>query len=275
MWTDNRRMVQNTWQRRISRAEELAESYNFAAEVLHFYVAIARFQKKFYEELVQPDSPAADIASDREPFQTELPSNLADRLPALLYVIEQKGPAPLRGATHVFREAPDSHSRLLTDYWEGNASATEGGVADVVARAFLQPYAVHLREKSTKRSAGPPPFLCPFCQRKPGLAVLRPLGDGGMRSLVCSFCLAEWDFRRIVCPACGEEDHKKLSVYTAEQFDHVRVDGCESCRCYLKTVDMTKTGLAEPVVDEIATIPLDLWAQNEGYSKLQTNLMQL
>jgi len=41
------------------------------------------------------------------------------------------------------------------------------------------------------------------------------------------------------------------------------------------TVDMTKSGLAEPIVDEMAAIPLDLWAQKQGYTKLQTNLMQL
>jgi FdhE protein len=42
----------------------------------------------------------------------------------------------------------------------------------------------------------------------------------------------------------------------------------------LKTVDLTKNGLAVPVVDEIAAIPLDLWAQGRGYNKLQVNLMQ-
>jgi formate dehydrogenase formation protein len=55
----------------------------------------------------------------------------------------------------------------------------------------------------------------------------------------------------------------------------IHISGCDSCRSYIKTVDMTKSGLAEPIVDEMAAIPLDLWAQKEGYTKLQTNLMQL
>ena len=114
------------------------------------------------------------------------------------------------------------------------------------------------------RWSGPTPYLCPFCKRKPGLGVLRPLGDGGQRSLVCSFCLAEWEFRRIVCPGCGEENHAKLPVYTAEELKHVRVEACDSCRTYIKTVDMTKSGLAEPIVDEMASIPLDLWAAEAG-----------
>ena len=107
------------------------------------------------------------------------------------------------------------------------------------------------------------------------MGVLRPLGDGGQRSLVCSFCLAEWEFRRIVCPGCGEEDHTKLPVYTAEELKHVRVESCDSCRTYIKTVDMTKMGRAEPIVDEMAAIPLDVWAEKQGYVKLQWNLLQL
>lgn len=55
----------------------------------------------------------------------------------------------------------------------------------------------------------------------------------------------------------------------------MRVECCGSGRCYIKTVDLTRSGLTEPVVDEIASIPLDLWAQEQVYAKLQLNLMQL
>jgi formate dehydrogenase maturation protein FdhE len=40
-------------------------------------------------------------------------------------------------------------------------------------------------------------------------------------------------------------------------------------------VDLTRNGLADPVADEIASVPLDLWAQKHGYTKLQMNLMLL
>ena len=55
----------------------------------------------------------------------------------------------------------------------------------------------------------------------------------------------------------------------------IHISGCDSCGSYIKTVDMTKSRLAEPIVDEMAAIPLDLWAQKQGYTKLQTNVMQL
>jgi FdhE protein len=283
--TDNRTMsnrttAQNEWQRRIARAEELGAQYTFAAEILRFYVAIARFQENFHGELgraLERSAGANDIGSDSEPFARPLQPELTGRFATFLSVVEQNGPGPLREAARELRSGgEDLHFQLLTVFWNGSEmGALPPGPNDFFARAFLQPYAASIRSRSNLRWSGPTPFLCPFCKRKPALGVLRPLGDGGQRSLLCSFCLAEWEFRRIVCPGCGEENHAKLPVYTAEEFNHVRVEACDSCRSYIKTVDMTKSGRAEPIVDEMASIPLDLWAQEHGYTKLQSNLLQL
>ena len=45
------------------------------------------------------------------------------------------------------------------------------------------------------------------------------------------------------------------------------------CGRYIKTIDLTKNGNAVPVVDELATLPLNLWAVEHGYKKLQPNLL--
>ena len=103
--------------------------------------------------------------------------------------------------------------------------------------------------------------------------MIRPEGDGGKRSLLCSFCQSEWEFRRILCPTCGEVDHEKLPRYSAEGIAAVRVEACDTCKRYLKSIDMTVDGLAVPVADEIATAPLDLWAAEHDYRKIQLNLM--
>ncbi len=66
-----------------------------------------------------------------------------------------------------------------------------------------------------------------------------------------------------------------MPVYTAGEFEHVRIEACETCKTYIKTVDLTKNGLAVPVVDELATTPLNLWAQEKGYTKLEPNLLGL
>ena len=138
---------------------------------------------------------------------------------------------------------------------------------------FLQPYAEYLADHTAWTLPDGTPSACPLCGGKPQVGALRPEGDGGKRSLICSLCATEWTYRRIVCPRCGEEDVQKLAVYSAKEFSHVRVEACDTCNTYIKTVDLTKDGRAVPVVDELATIPLNLWAIEHGYLKLQNNLL--
>lgn len=265
-------MSTDAWQRRIERAEELRHQHPFAAEILGFYIRITQFQRALYQRL---ENISANSSKSAKPLSgpPELPELLTS-FPEFLLVIEQHAPEPLAEYARHLRGAPeDTRSALLNDFWSGTTNGDE--MNDFPARAFLQPYAEFVRQRSRMQWEGYTHPICPFCGRKPGLGVLRQLGDGGQRCLICSFCLAEWQFRRIVCAGCGEENHAKLPVYTAAELEHVRVECCDTCKSYLKTVDLTKNGLAEPVVDEIATLPLDLWAQEHGYTKLQPNMLQM
>lgn len=265
-------MLQSGWQRRVERAEELARKHSFAAEVLHFYARIARFQLELFRQLssrlVQADAALLSSSEIRD-------SLLHDQFSVFLRLLRDHGPGKVADRATELEQGPaEIRTHLLNNFWSGTHPQRQE-VDEFIARGFLQPYAGFLRGSAELPPEKHTSTLCPFCGRKPGVGVLRPLGEGGQRSLVCSFCLAEWTFRRILCAACGEEDHKKLPVFTAAELEHVRVEGCDSCRTYIKTVDLTRDGLAEPVVDEIASVPLDLWAQERGYAKLQPNLMQI
>ena len=107
------------------------------------------------------------------------------------------------------------------------------------------------------------------------MATLREQAHGARRSLVCGFCLTEWPMPRIVCPACGEHDFDALFVYRADEFPAVRLDACDSCDTYIKTIDLTADGAAIHIVDDLATLPTDLWAAGNGYRKLRPNLLRL
>ena len=120
-------------------------------------------------------------------------------------------------------------------------------------------------------SGGP---RCPVCAGSPVVGVLREEGHGARRALVCGLCLTEWDYLRLVCVGCGEQQFESLPVFTAEQFPHVRIEACDICRIYLKTIDLTKDGRAVPVVDDIASISLDLWARDRGYTRLRASLVR-
>ncbi len=266
-------MLKDPWQRRIERARELRHQHSFAAEILGFYLHIAQFQKELYRQL-ETVSTGPTGSSRTLCGPPELPALLA-RFPEFLSVIEEHAPARLAEyARNLHEGTEESRSTLLNDFWSGT-SADGTGMNEFPARAFLQPYAEFVRLRSGMLWDGYTHSSCPFCNRKPGLGVLRQLGEGGQRCLICSFCLAEWPFRRILCAGCGEENHARLPVFTATELQHVRVECCDTCKSYLKTVDLTKNGLAEPIVDEIATLPLDLWAQEHGYAKLQPNLLQM
>lgn len=262
-------MPVSPWKRRIQRAQELADQHRFAAEILGFYVHVARFQEELYQRLSAVlQSPAA--SADRELTASEL-AELSSRFESFLSMAEAHGPKPLAGRSRELRaQGRDAWSDLLQAGWTVHSPADAPGI---LAQAFLQPYAELLRSRAQLRSSPTTYALCPFCHRKPALGVLRQMGDGGARSMICSFCLAEWEFRRIVCPGCGEENDKKLDVFRATDFDYIRVECCDSCKTYIKTIDLTKNGRAEPLVDELASAPLDLWAREHGYAKLQANLL--
>ena len=104
---------------------------------------------------------------------------------------------------------------------------------------------------------------------------LREEGHGAKRSVVCGFCQTEWRTGRIECLACGENRFDALPVFRADELSAARVDACDTCRNYVKTIDLTKDGRAVGVVDDVATVALDLWAREQGYHRLRANLLRL
>jgi FdhE protein len=265
---DNRPVAKIPWQQRIRRAEKLAAQHPFAAEILSFYGHIARFQEGLYQRL--------DQATDKKtPVSLSEPLNSPELLrsfPEFLSLVEEKAPAQFAQVARDLRKSSsDSWSDLLNHSW--TATSEPKVPEEFLALAFLQPYAEFVRSRAGLQLDGYTHPICPFCNRKPTLGVLRPLGDGARRNLVCGFCLCEWEFRRIICAGCGQEDQAKLPVYTAEQFPYIRVECCDACHTYIKSVDLAKNGLADPSVDELASVPLDLWAQEHGYAKLRPNVL--
>ena len=283
-------MSSGKWDARIRRANDLTSSYPFAAEGLRFYARLATFQKSLFEEIQKALAGSSKISSDR-PLRDELDLFLLlPRFPGFLSVIEHIGPVPLaQSAASLAQKGPAGWQHAMEDFWYRDPELAAGIVDDSelqsangsaatdsdwqLAWIFLQPYAEYLADHRETAMVDGTPSTCPLCGCKPIVGVLRSQGDGAKKSLICMLCAHEWVFRRIYCPACGEEREPQLAYYSAPEIAHVRVDVCNTCHTYLKSVDLTKTGLAVAVVDELATIPLDLWAREHGYDKLQMNLL--
>ena len=259
-----------TWDKRIGRAEELLERNPSSAEVLAFYLHVLAFQRQMSQGLESHPSPES---ADRPSLLEQLDTNLAFRsLPALLKLVQKEGPAKLAEEAKRISAAAEADQRQMLIEGLRDDQPLAYAPSAFFARVLFQAPADSLAAQMPL-PANYSQTSCPLCGSRPQFAVLRPEGDGGKRHLACSLCLTEWEYRRIICPVCEEMDPTKLPRYSAEEPMAVRVDACETCKSYLKSFDMTLDGLLVPDVEEIATVPLDVWAAEHGYHKIQLNLL--
>jgi FdhE protein len=141
---------------------------------------------------------------------------------------------------------------------------------------FLEAYAEKLKDYVDQESW----FrnYCPVCGSAPLLGELKNVeGVEGAKFLVCSSCGFEWRFKRLGCPFCGNGDHKKLRHFNTEADGKgYRVDVCEECKKYIKTIDLRELKVeVVPHVDDMSTLHLDIIAQKEGYTRSTTNILEM
>lgn len=258
------------WNKQIERADYLAAEASGSKELLAFYGQLLRAQGGIYESFRSRKNwlPSGDLEKDMDVVQLTIP--------ALLETVALHGPTSLASEAQVLLVA-ESNTMIdeLLDYWR-NPSDTQ-----FFAKSILQPYARWLAETSTipvGRELAGGERACPFCGGRPQLSFLQSKessAESGNRDLLCATCLSSWQFRRVVCANCGEERPSKLGYFHSPEFDHVRIEACDSCQHYIKGIDLTRLGFAVPSVDEIYASPLDLWAREHGYTKIELNLVGL
>jgi FdhE protein len=231
----------SSFERRARRARFLSDSYPACREILTFYAGVADWQESVVLEVT---------AFDRIPIV----------LPSLRELVRHTGSPTL---AETAREAgADDLQRFVREYWIQGRAGTEIDPLEFFARAALQVYAAGLPEG----------LDCPWCSGPPQAGCLTPQGDGQALRLVCPVCLRRRSFPRTQCPACRESSESKLASFTTAEYPHLRLLACETCHAYLLVADLSRDPAAIPEVDELAALPLDLWAAEQGYHKLQHNL---
>jgi FdhE protein len=106
---------------------------------------------------------------------------------------------------------------------------------------------------------------CPICGKEPKIGEIKE--EEGTRFLFCNQCGFEWHFKRITCPFCGNDEQQTLAYFTVEGDERYRVDVCNVCKRYIKMVDFRETKEeANLDVEDIATLHLDMLANEEGYN---------
>jgi formate dehydrogenase maturation protein FdhE len=272
------------FERRLARAKGIAAPES-SAQPLAFLVTVLDYQGRRARE---PDvrEAAAKVAA------RALPNRIMDSFPLLdldaasrpvtlelepaveaLTRPVSSPPAPLVEAGRSLCARPVAERLEFVERWLDDASLLDPRLAIWVrigAGPILELAAAHAKPPSRDEWTG---RACPLCGDVPQCSVIVEESGGFLqgspRYLVCGRCAGWWAFSRATCPSCGEDDSTKVSPYVAEGFSGVRLDVCETCRGYIKTFDLREAGQADvvPLVDDVASLTLDVWAREVGLAR--------
>lgn len=268
--------------RRASRARHLAASDASTAELLTFQAALLDQQCRWLDasaavvRLCPDDLPRGERL--RHALDVAALVTVARRL---LPWLAGAGPDPLRTAAAALAADDDSvwRDRLDASLVPSNPVPLSDPLVTFVCEAVVQPFAEIARRQATApgeaEALAADTRTCQSCAGRPVVGVLRERGHGAGRAFICGRCAGEWAAPRMVCPACGGMDVERLPVFRADAWPAARLDACEACRTYVKSFDLTVDGSAIAVVDDVATVPLDIWAAEQGLARLRPNLLSL
>jgi len=275
------------------RAESLRDRHTFAAEMLTLYVALLEVWERAW---------AAARAEQVRP--EELAGWAAQRvLPQVVAATAESGPKPL--VESLFPVADLRAAEELMAAWLAGEELVP--VERYLARGCLRG-PLEAVDAGAACAGDPSPRggrRCPRCGGPPQLSFRTDTGDhlvSGHRRLQCARCGGSWGFSGSACAYCGETDGARRTVYTERgdgpqvgrgdsvdpdsvdpgsvdpdwgdmTFPHIRVEACANCERYLIDVDLGRDPKAVPEVDELAALPLDLYAAERGLSKITPNVM--
>ena len=189
-------------------------------------------------------------------------------------VLERRGALEPESHSEVTALARDAgllgHART---WYETNRARDEGappadaGLSEAVSQTLalaMRPYLSRCAEV-VRQSPHLPLWThpeCPMCGGEADFSVLTTAGD---RHLVCARCGLQWAFDPIRCPYCANDDRSTISSFSTADGKY-RVSVCNVCRRYVKAADERRLGRPVlPMLDGVATLPLDAAAIQRGY----------
>ena len=141
-----------------------------------------------------------------------------------------------------------------------------GSVIYILSRPFFKA----LRE-AREEDAGEYSFKdgrCPVCSSVPSVSVLE---KDSMRQYHCTVCSSIGHYRRIGCPNCQSEHARDLDIIFIEDDKSIRLDICNNCMTYIKSIDSEHLHRATVMEHDIISLPLDVVAQEKGYARRSPN----
>jgi FdhE protein len=131
-----------------------------------------------------------------------------------------------------------------------NKPSIEAGVKQLCSKLQLEPWLKG---------------YCPVCGSLPFLSLLKE--EVGKRYLLCSYCSYQWRIDRLFCPFCNNKEQGSLHYFHGEEEETCRIDLCHQCHQYIKTIDLRQGGESDPLLEDLATLHLDILAVQKGYKR--------
>jgi hypothetical protein len=172
----------------------------------------------------------------------------------------------LAAAGDWYRTVAESHvvAAVGTTHLPASSGAEDPVVGQVLALA-MRPYLSRCAEVLQQREelAGWTHPHCALCGGEPDFSVITPSAE---RHLICGRCALRWKYESLTCPYCRNADRTRITSFATTDGQY-RVYACDACKRYLKAYDGRRaTRPVMPMVDTVATLPLDAAAMQRGYS---------
>ena len=113
---------------------------------------------------------------------------------------------------------------------------------------------------------------CPTCGSLPAMAQLAGSDPARTRFLSCGCCRTRWQYRRLGCPFCGNQEDRRLGILMFEAEGALRIDYCERCKGYLKTY--CGLGDEKVLLADWTSVHLDVIARDRGFNRLAMSLYE-
>jgi FdhE protein len=229
-----------------------------------------------WEAAVPADANGHQVRSPRlAGASVTLETRAAHRLlQRLIHIAARTGTPQMKTLRRVLDARPDVVSLFkasLCQHREAIRDAASSCGADAQAfEALMGLFCVPFLQACNRRwhASMPPSWVecyCPVCGAMPAFAETR--GIERSRFFRCGRCGSEWHARLLRCPYCGMDHHTQLVSLVPEHEDlNAVIEGCRSCRGYLKT--FTRLQGCPPsavMLDDLASVHLDLAAVEQGY----------
>lgn len=161
---------------------------------------------------------------------------------------------------------------LVDDGMDERAAQAGVSAVSLALRALLEGVANAVMQvrRSCEDLEDVHPLNCPVCGSQATIARVGAASDtkGGDKTLWCGQCGTAWEFDRVRCGRCGTRNQGHLHYYNIEGDDAHRINTCDECGNYTRTVfqeDVLVPSSYE--VEDIVMARLDLVAYQHAVAQ--------